>query len=480
MGKLITRLKLLPKEHRILLIILVLAIFTIVILPSDDNNASKDIHSQLSGSIGLSKNDKHINSNISTKHLEQLKIPLSFRTPTPPSDLQQHVADSNTKLSPQLENSLDELAREKNKNKHVKHFKVASGDTLAALFNRAGLSSRDVYQITQLPEAKKNLLRIIPGEEIIIVKDENGRLLQLSYHINPVSTLVINRNLNKNDKIYTEHIEKKKVENRNEFTNATINNNFWNAGVSAGLTPNQIMQLATIFGWDIDFALDIRQGDHFALIFEKEYANGEFLRNGSILAAEFSNQGDRYTAVRYTDGNYYSEDGHSIRKAFLRSPVDFKYVSSSFNPRRLHPVTGQVRAHRGVDYVAAIGTPIKAAGKGRVIKSAYNQYNGNYVFIKHNDTYTTKYLHLKKRKVKQGATVKQGQIIGTLGSTGRVTGAHLHYEFIVNGRHRNPRTVKLPKSLPIASTEKSKFLALSKQIMAKLQQNKQIQLAYIK
>ena len=237
------------------------------------------------------------------------------------------------------------------------------------------------------------------------------------------------------------------------------------------------MQLATIFGWDIDFALDIRRGDNFSIIFEEEYADGEFLRNGNILAAEFSNQGDRYTAVRYTDGNYYSEDGRSMRKAFLRSPVDFKYVSSSFNPKRLHPVTGQVRAHRGVDYVAAVGTPIKAAGKGRVIKSAYNQYNGNYVFIKHNDTYTTKYLHLKKRKVRQGATVKQGQIIGTLGSTGRVTGAHLHYEFIVNGTHRNPRTVKLPKSLPIAKSEKSKFLALSKQIMAKLQQDKQIQLA---
>ncbi|AQS37672.1 metalloendopeptidase-like membrane protein [Shewanella psychrophila] len=473
MGKVITLLKLLPKVHQILLCFLVLVTLIIIILPSSDTDASNDANSRLSGSIDLGNGDRSADSNISADKLEQLKTPLSFRTPTPPADLPQNIADSNLQNTPRAESSIDELKNQQARKKHVKHFKVESGDTLAALFNRAGLSSRDVYEITQLPAAKKNLLRIIPGEEIIIVKDDADELLQLSYHINPISTLVID----KDDKGYSEHISQKKVESRNKFASATISNNFWNAGVSAGLTPNQIMQLATIFGWDIDFALDIRLGDNFAIIFEEEYADGEFLRNGNILAAEFSNQGDRYTAVRYTDGNYYSEDGRSMRKAFLRSPVDFKYVSSSFNPRRLHPVTGQVRAHRGVDYVAAVGTPIKAAGKGRVIKSAYNQYNGNYVFIKHNDTYTTKYLHLKKRKVRQGETVKQGQIIGTLGSTGRVTGAHLHYEFIVNGTHRNPRTVKLPKSLPIANTEKSKFLALSKQIMAKLQQNKQVQLA---
>ncbi|MGS0730324.1 peptidoglycan DD-metalloendopeptidase family protein, partial [Shewanella sp. 0m-11] len=181
--------------------------------------------------------------------------------------------------------------------------------------------------------------------------------------------------------------------------------------------------------------------------------------------------------VRYKDGTYYSEEGRSMRKAFLRSPVDFKYVSSSFNPRRLHPVTGQVKAHRGVDYVAAVGTPIKAAGNGRVIKSSYNKYNGNYVFIKHNDTYTTKYLHLTKRNVKTGQSVKQGQIIGTLGSTGRVTGPHLHYEFIVNGVHRNPRTIKLPKSEPIAKKEKAQFATLSKTMMAELEHNKQVQIA---
>ena len=463
MGKVITLLKLLPKMHQILLTILGAITLAILILLVDDTQTSKHANQQLSGKVELD----HLNSPSSNPNTlsnqEQLKVPLAFRTPVSPYSNNTNQKHNGRRKATSLNRSLD----------NTKKFKVKSGDTLAALFKRAHLSSRDVYEITLLPQAKKHLLKIMPDQEIIIAKNSQGEFTELKFHLDPISTLIIN----KNDSGYKEKIVNKKIESRPKFASATISSNFWNSGVSAELTPNQIMQLATIFGWDIDFALDIRKKDSFAIIFEEEFADGKFLRNGNILAAEFINQGDRYTAVRYTDGNYYSEQGRSMRKAFLRSPVDFKYVSSSFNPKRLHPVTGQVRAHRGVDYVAAVGTPIKAAGKGRVIKSSYNKYNGNYVFIKHNDTYTTKYLHLKKRKVKRGESVKQGQIIGTLGSTGRVTGAHLHYEFIVHGTHRNPRTVKLPKSLPIANKEKSTFLALSKQIMTKLQHNKQVLLA---
>ncbi|NRD72954.1 peptidoglycan DD-metalloendopeptidase family protein [Shewanella sp. VB17] len=463
MGKVITLLKLLPKMHQILLTVLVSITLVILILLVDNTQKLKHANQQLSGTVELDHLGTPSSNKNTLNNQEQLKVPLAFRTPVSPSssNTEQKSAEQTTTVN--IDSSMN----------NTEKFKVKSGDTLAALFKRANLSSRDVYEITLLPQAKKHLLKIMPNQEIIIAKNTQGEFTELTFHLDPISTLIIT----KNDSGYKEKIVNKEIENRPKFASATINSNFWNSGVSADLTPNQIMQLATIFGWDIDFALDIRKEDNFAIIFEEEFADGKFLRNGNILAAEFINQGDRYTAVRYTDGNYYSEDGRSMRKAFLRSPVDFKYVSSSFNPKRLHPVTGQVRAHRGVDYVAAVGTPIKAAGKGRVIKSAYNQYNGNYVFIKHNDTYTTKYLHLKKRKVKQGENVKQGQIIGTLGSTGRVTGAHLHYEFIVNGTHRNPRTVKLPKSLPIANKEKSTFLALSKQIMTKLQQNKQVLLA---
>ncbi|MGX9463271.1 peptidoglycan DD-metalloendopeptidase family protein [Shewanella sp. A14] len=505
MAKLLTLFTLLPKAHQITLSLLVILTTFILMFPSEDAQASKQTQlvSQATDKSAIETNKRY-------------PVPLAFRTPTAPGNITKSVQDTSVDLASINDDNKDatltetpddqafaqhltmlqtsqsgidgiindidqqvsihkaQLKQQDSDNDNIiEYYEVAKGDTLGGLFSRAGLSAKDVYDITQLPLAKKNLLTIMPGEEIAISKNIKGELKELSYRISKISTLVISHN---NDQ-YKEVVNTKEVKTRTSFITATIKSNFWNAAADAGLSGNHIMELANIFGWDVDFALDIRKGDHFSLLFDQEYADGQFLRNGNILAAEFINQGERYTAVRYTDGEYYSENGSSMRKAFLRSPVDFKYVSSNFNPRRLHPVTGQVKAHRGVDYVAAIGTPIKSAGKGKVIESSYNQYNGNYVFIKHNETYTTKYLHLTKRKVKRGDSVKQGQIIGTLGKTGRVTGAHLHYEFIVNGVHRNPRTIDLPKSMPIDRKEKNKFSALSKQLMAKLKSNQQQQLA---
>lgn len=464
MGKFITLFNLLPKFHQIAIGVLTCSLlFVAIFLSADDKKDQESVSNQ--GEYALN-----------TRYLVDIHEKNNPHIHDDPIKKSALLNDSNRALAPlQQKTSLTTvkpaLAAPQY---HAKEFKVKKGDTLAALFKRAGLSSKDVYDITLLPKAKANLLKILPGEEISISKDDDGQFVQLEYHLDPINTLIINRD----ERGYSEDITSKIIEYGQSFASATIESNFWNAGIDASLTPNQIMQLATLFGWDIDFALDLRKGDHFSILYEKEFTEGRFLKNGHILAAEFINQGERYTAIRYTDGEYYSEDGRSMRKDFLRSPVDFKYVSSRFNPKRLHPVTGQIKAHRGVDYVAAIGTPIKAAGKGRVIKASYNKYNGNYVFIKHNDTYTTKYLHLKKRKVKTGQVVKQGDIIGTLGATGRITGPHLHYEFIVNGVHRNPRTIDLPKSKPIAKQEKAQFLSLSKQVMATLEQNKQIQLAY--
>ncbi|MDO6638801.1 peptidase M23 [Shewanella sp. 10N.286.52.C2] len=498
MAKFITLFKLLPKVHQIALCSLVILTIVIVLFPSDNAQASKQANTgtvDISDRIGIqapSSEEGHVSNN---DKQSQYSVPLAFRTPTPPggsapantitasnndaqlrpsqesnpiADLNPLMTASDGLLATQADVENAVPYREADLLSH-KTFKVAKGDTFGGLANRAGLSPKDVYQITRLPVSKKNLLKIMPGEEIIVSKDAQDEVTQISYQMDKVSTLLIS----KFDDKFEEKVNVKSITLETKFITANISTNFWSAAASAGLSANHIMQLANIFGWDIDFALDIRKDDHFSLMFEEEFVDGQFIGTGNILAAEFVNQGERYTAVRYTDGEYYSETGSSMRKAFLRSPVDFKYVSSSFNPRRLHPVTGQVRAHRGVDYVAAIGTPIKAAGRGKVIESSYNKYNGNYVFIKHNDTYTTKYLHLTKRKVKRGETVKQGQIIGTLGKTGRVTGAHLHYEFIVNGVHRNPRTIKLPQSKPIDKKEKAQFDILSKQIMAKIEQNKQ-------
>ncbi|MBY6186518.1 peptidoglycan DD-metalloendopeptidase family protein [Marinobacter hydrocarbonoclasticus] len=351
-------------------------------------------------------------------------------------------------------------------------FEVQSGDSLARLFDRAGLSPQTLYTISKLPEAGKTLTRIMPGQ-MIELGFSNGELAELRYQMDSQRTLLVNADGDG----YEEQVLEKTVEKRQFFASAEITSNFWNAAVDAGLSANQIMRLAELFGWDVDFALDIRAGDHFAVLYEEDYIDGQFAGDGDILVAEFTNQGDTFKAVRYTDGNYYDERGNAMRKAFLRAPVQFNYVSSNFNPRRLHPVTGKVRPHRGTDYVAPVGTPIMAAGDGTVIASAYNNLNGHYVFIQHSNTYVTKYLHLSKRLVRKGQRVRQGQSIGKLGGTGRVTGAHLHYEFLVNGVHRNPRTVKLPESHPIAKSERAAFETLASERLAQLAHRQSILLA---
>jgi murein DD-endopeptidase MepM/ murein hydrolase activator NlpD len=252
------------------------------------------------------------------------------------------------------------------------------------------------------------------------------------------------------------------VDIREAFSFGTITSSFWNAGVTAGLNDSQIINFANIFGWDIDFALDIREGDSFHITFEKKYIEGEYIGTGNILAAEITNQGEVFQAIRFTDDEYYSPDGKSMRKAFLRAPVSFKYISSSFKPRRFHPVQKRWKAHKGIDYAAKRGTPVVAAGNGKVTHATYNKYNGNYVFIQHGNGIVTKYLHFSKRpSVKKGQRVKQGQTIGYVGATGLAAGPHLHYEFLLNGVHRNPRTVKLPDARPIAKKYKAEFMLLA-------------------
>ena len=351
---------------------------------------------------------------------------------------------------------------------------VQKGDALSALFKKANVSQQVMLDVLALGSSVKTLTRLFPGEQLEFGLNAEGELQELRYALNHLSTLRISRN---SDGRFIAEELKKEVELRSQFANAEIRSNFWSAGIEAGLTEAQIMSLAGIFGWDIDFGLDIRAGDSFSVLYETQYVDGEFISNGNIVAAQFSNQGHLYQAVRHTDGNYYKPDGASMRQAFLRAPVSFQYVSSNFNPKRLHPVLKTVRPHNGVDYVAPVGTPIMAAGDGRVIASAYNNLNGHYVFVQHANNIVTKYLHLSKRLVAKGDKVRQGEAIGRLGSTGRVTGAHLHYEFLVAGVHRNPRTVKLPQATPLQGQEKNLFTAQAQQILAQLQTNERVLLA---
>lgn len=349
--------------------------------------------------------------------------------------------------------------------------KVRSGDNMGVIFQRLGLSTTDLHLIDQLKAADPlRLLR--PGQEITFKLTRGGELHSLYYPHSLEQALKVSR---KDDSFVAKAV-RLELDTREASAQGSIRSSFWGAAVEAGMTEDQIMDLAAIFGWDIDFAQDLQPGDSFRVLFEEKYQDEERVASGDILAAEFINQGEIYRAVLSEDGNYYTPAGKAMRKSFLRAPVNFKYISSNFNPRRLHPVTGKIRPHNGIDYVAPVGTPIMASGSGSVVAAGYNQFNGNYVFIKHAGNYVTKYLHLSKRTVNKGQRVKQGQTIGLLGSTGRVTGAHLHYEFLVAGVHKNPRTLTLPQAETLSGNALSRFQAQARQQLAKLEQP-QLQLA---
>ena len=428
----------LPKKHKILILVFFAVILTLTLTTSEKAKASKD-----NNQTGLEVGKRY--------------------------DVAIKIADKSI-----TDTSSTALKADSVENIAYKAFTVKKGDNLALIFKRAGFSAQTLHKLINTDKQTKQLTNIHPGEVLYFAKDSNEQLSHLKYELSQTDTLLVS--LDEND-AYQSSISSKKIETRNQITAGTIRTNFWNAGIEAGLTEKQIMNFADIFGWDIDFANDIRKDDSFTLIYETKHIEGEYIGTGNVIAAEFINQGEHFSAVLQEDGNYYTPEGRSMRKAFLRAPVNFKYISSSFNPRRKHPVTGKIKAHRGIDYAARTGTPVMASGNGKVIKSGYSKYNGNYVFIQHGTQYVTKYLHLHKRKVKTGAKVKQGQLIGTVGATGRVTGAHLHYEFLVNGVHRNPKTVKLPKSESLNQTELAKFKPVADQMLAQLIVKRELQLA---
>lgn len=361
---------------------------------------------------------------------------------------------------------------------------VKSGDNLSTLFQRVSLGAGDVHRLMSSTPLAKPLIDMRPGQELQFGLNAQGKLVQLKYAKTKLESYLYTSTTDEQSSGFTgEHIILT-PDIMMAYREASIEDSLFLAGERAQLPHGLIMELANIFGWDVDFALDIRKGDHFSLIYEEKFLQGEKIGNGNILAAEFTNQGKTFKAVRYEDGNgnsnYYTPEGFSMRKAFLRAPLDFTRISSGFNLRRKHPIHKKIRAHRGVDYAAPRGTPIFAAGDGKVIASSYSKANGNYVFIQHGQRFTTKYLHLQKRKVKKGQSVKQRQVIGTLGSTGYATGPHLHYEFLVNGVHRNPRTVQLPQAQPVNQQERARFVQNTKPLMAQLanyQQKTQLALA---
>jgi murein DD-endopeptidase MepM/ murein hydrolase activator NlpD len=350
-----------------------------------------------------------------------------------------------------------------------RNFTVGDGDNLSLIFNRAGFSDTDLYRVARNND-DRSLKRIYPGETIGFQTDSEGNLLALRHVQSPLLTTTYEREGN----AFIASDFTRIPERIARDVSMTIDSSLFIAGSDAGLSDGMIMELAGIFGGVIDFVMDPRTGDTIHVLYEELVLDGERYNDGPILAASFTNRGETFEAYRYTDSegdtSYYSEIGVSMRKAFLMAPLDFTRVSSNFNPNRLHPIYKTQRPHRGTDYAAPRGTPVFAAGDGRVTEAGYTRPNGNYVFIQHGEQFETHYLHLHRLKVKKGARVKQGDVIGTVGSTGAATGPHLHYEFLVNGVHRNPRTVHkiLPKARSLPDEELPRYLASIRQPVQQL------------
>jgi murein DD-endopeptidase MepM/ murein hydrolase activator NlpD len=355
---------------------------------------------------------------------------------------------------------------------------IKSGDTLSGIFQKYSIPPSILHKILEIETANKFLKTLRPDEKIDF-SFEGNHLTEIRFSNNRLNSLVVRNDENG----WTATTEVANILIEPVVITAEIQSSLYKAGIENGITDRVVMDIANIFAWDVDFALDIRTGDRFSVLVEKKIHEEQFIGYGKILAAEFINQGKRYSAVHYVDqqgqGNYYTPNGHSLRKAFLRSPIDFYRISSTFQRERFHPVLGVKRPHRGVDYAAPIGTPIKASGDGKIIFIGTQGGYGKTIILQHGRKYTTLYAHLNNfaKNIRTGSKVTQGQVIGFVGKTGVATGPHLHYEFRINDVHHDPLTVSLPMSEPLPANELAIFRNKALPLLAQLESNRLINLS---
>jgi murein DD-endopeptidase MepM/ murein hydrolase activator NlpD len=358
---------------------------------------------------------------------------------------------------------------------------VKSGQTVGAIFHAQGVSGNDLQTLLQDASNINALVRIHPGEEFSFAHAADGHLTALRFDRDEKTQVTVTFDANG----MHQATAARDVERRTEVAHGVITDSLFDAANRAGMDDAMVIKLADAFGYDIDFAQDLRPGDSFTVIYDSVWREGERLRDGDILAAYFVNRGKRFSAIRYTDNHggtlFYSADGRPLRKSFLRTPVEFTRISSRFTAARMHPILGYMRAHQGVDYAAPTGTPIHAAGDGTIVFRGWKSGYGNFVIIQHNKHVSTAYGHMSRfANERVGQRVHQGQTIGFVGMTGLATGPHLHYEFRVDGTHRNPLTVTLPKPEPLPATELARFKQQSAPMLAKLDRLDSLQLASAK
>jgi murein DD-endopeptidase MepM/ murein hydrolase activator NlpD len=340
--------------------------------------------------------------------------------------------------------------------------KISRGTPFFVEMQRAGISPVDIHQIVKTSGEVFNFRKVQPGQKYAVYANPEGQLDSLHFVIDSERVLKVNRQ----GEGFVARRDTMPYKIEYYITSGTINSSIHATLQEQGANPELASYLAVIFQWDIDFFTDIRRGDTFTILYENKVLSNGKKTLGNVLAARIFTRGSEHYAVRYVDKNgersYYDERGNSLQKSLLRAPLKYRRISSNFTHRRLHPVTRTYKAHLGVDYVAPVGTPVRSTGDGTVVAATRNRANGNYVKIKHNSRYTTYYLHLRgfARGIRSGTRVRQGQVIGYLGSTGLVTAPHLDYRIKVGNRFVNPRRVKLPSKRPVPASEMALFATI--------------------
>lgn len=363
-----------------------------------------------------------------------------------------------------IEQSSIDLEISIEKNKHSSFYTVEEGDSMSVIFEENKVPLNLTYRILRGPH-KNDFANLMPGNEFEFHFLDN-ELLRIELRKGPLFFLSVQ---NSNEPEY--ELINLEPEVIREFKSGKIISSFYEAALESGIPDSVIMDLAYLFGWDIDFIFDIREGDSFKVLYETPYVEGAKIDNGDILYAEFINQEQEYTAIRYYARSgekfYFDKDGNSLRKAFLRAPLDFAYVSSHFNPRRKHPILNKIRAHNGVDYAAKRNTPVRSTGDGVIIHQGWKSGYGRTIQIRHGGEITTLYAHLESynKKLGEGSKVNQGTVIGYVGDSGLATAPHLHYEFKVGDKRTDPLKVRLPDDKPIDKMELPKFNQTKSQIL---------------
>lgn len=394
---------------------------------------------------------------------------LNERTLVSERPASQQIMDSVAKAA-------QEAAQQSAEKAFIKQVTVQQGDNLSSLFRQVGLNAQDLFRVINSSEESSVLNRLFPGNQLSFYIPEPGQLKRLEVFTSPlegyVFTLVDSR--------YEVEPIQRTADVVNVMRQGKIADSLFLAGQRADIPAGVIMRMADVFGGVIDFLMDPRQGDEFSIIYEEQYLDGEFIGTGEVLAAQFVNQGREHIAVRYETANgdigFFNPDGESMQKAFLKNPLDVFRISSNFNPNRMHPILNTIRAHRGTDYAAPTGTPVRATADGTVTWAARNGSYGKLIIVEHHGSFETRYAHLNDyaADIKKGSKVRQGQIIGYVGATGGATGPHLHYEFLVGGVHKDPRTVleQLPQAIALDEAEMERFREHSREILRQFSQDR--------